>query len=378
MLSVEVPASTTRRGGFNAVKSSEEEPRREGAELPRRAGKELQRTEAKELPRRMLSEDEGELVDLTEAAQPDEKELTGIARDEAEPGAGRRGSPKQEKTDNVGGEAEENKTPAEPAVQISCSSSTRGIEELSLDEEVPWENRVREAADRDGETLVTAGPMPAAEVEGTLERIAQVAAMVNCDSSLVHVQDHPLPKNASKEPNKADAVPTRTAFVLVRKQPSEAHHLDLRVAVVGNVDAGKSTLVGVLTGPTTFLDDGRGLARSRVLRHKHEAETGRTSSIAEDQHMRLDTKGSSLATERHQKTNPGADAAQTAKVVSFIDLAGHEKYLRTTVYGLTAHEPDYGAHAARPRTCSTHMQHAHAARIHTTIAARTTLLLMRC
>ena len=30
-----------------------------------------------------------------------------------------------------------------------------------------------------------------------------------------------------------------------------------------------------------------------------------------------------------------------AKVVSFIDLAGHEKYLRTTVYGLTAHEPDY-------------------------------------
>jgi GTPase len=28
-------------------------------------------------------------------------------------------------------------------------------------------------------------------------------------------------------------------------------------------------------------------------------------------------------------------------VVSFIDLAGHERYLRTTVYGLTAHEPDY-------------------------------------
>ena len=28
--------------------------------------------------------------------------------------------------------------------------------------------------------------------------------------------------------------------------------------VVGNVDAGKSTLVGVLTGPVSFLDDGRG------------------------------------------------------------------------------------------------------------------------
>jgi len=105
------------------------------------------------------------------------------------------------------------------------------------------------------------------------------------------------------------------------------------------VDAGKSTLVGVLTGPVSFLDDGRGLARSRVLRHKHEAETGRTSSIAEDQHMRLNTKGASLATERHQKAV--VDTGETAKVVSFIDLAGHERYLRTTVYGLTAHEPDY-------------------------------------
>lgn len=55
--------------------------------------------------------------------------------------------------------------------------------------------------------------------------------------------------------------------------------------------------------------------------------------------MRLNTKGASLATERHQKAS--VDTSETAKVVSFIDLAGHERYLRTTVYGLTAHEPDY-------------------------------------
>ena len=131
-----------------------------------------------------------------------------------------------------------------------------------------------------------------------------------------------------------------TAFAVVRKLPTQNQHLDLRVAVVGNVDAGKSTLVGVLTGPLSFLDDGRGLARSRVLRHKHEAETGRTSSIAEDQHMRLTAKGQCLALERHQKRD-AVDLSEAAKVVSFIDLAGHERYLRTTVYGLTAHEPDY-------------------------------------
>ena len=53
-----------------------------------------------------------------------------------------------------------------------------------------------------------------------------------------------------------------------------------RVAVVGNVDAGKSTLLGVLTHGE--LDNGRGHARQRLFRHKHEMENGRTSSVGND------------------------------------------------------------------------------------------------
>ena len=53
-----------------------------------------------------------------------------------------------------------------------------------------------------------------------------------------------------------------------------------RVAVVGNVDAGKSTLLGVLTHGD--LDNGRGVARQRLFRHKHEMESGRTSSVSND------------------------------------------------------------------------------------------------
>ena len=30
-----------------------------------------------------------------------------------------------------------------------------------------------------------------------------------------------------------------------------------------------------------------------------------------------------------------------AKVISFTDLAGHERYLRTTVFGLLSSEPNY-------------------------------------
>ena len=49
---------------------------------------------------------------------------------------------------------------------------------------------------------------------------------------------------------------------------------------MGNVDAGKSTLLGVLTHGE--LDNGRGTARQKLFRHKHEMETGRTSSVGND------------------------------------------------------------------------------------------------
>lgn len=52
---------------------------------------------------------------------------------------------------------------------------------------------------------------------------------------------------------------------------------DVRIAVIGNVDSGKSTLVGVLT--KNIIDDGRGFARTKVFNFSHEAANGRTSSI---------------------------------------------------------------------------------------------------
>lgn len=32
---------------------------------------------------------------------------------------------------------------------------------------------------------------------------------------------------------------------------------------------------------------------------------------------------------------------RASKVITLVDLAGHEKYFRTTAYGLTGHLPDY-------------------------------------
>ncbi len=52
----------------------------------------------------------------------------------------------------------------------------------------------------------------------------------------------------------------------------------VKVAIVGNVDSGKTTIVGVLS--KGIMDDGRGQARLRVFNYPHEAKNGRTSSIA--------------------------------------------------------------------------------------------------
>lgn len=116
--------------------------------------------------------------------------------------------------------------------------------------------------------------------------------------------------------------------------------IEARVAVVGNVDAGKSTLLGVLT--KDLLDDGRGKARVNLFTHKHELETGRTSSVGTEI-MGFDSKGTIITPRllNKSKINWEDVCYASSKVISFIDLAGHEKYLRTTAFGMTGHAPDY-------------------------------------
>ncbi len=92
---------------------------------------------------------------------------------------------------------------------------------------------------------------------------------------------------------------------------------ELRVVVLGNVDAGKSSLTGVLT--KNVLDDGRGYARSLVSQYTHERNSGKTSSVT--QNFNKDENG---------------------RVLVYIDLAGHEKYLKTTLHGMSGFYPDYG------------------------------------
>ena len=122
------------------------------------------------------------------------------------------------------------------------------------------------------------------------------------------------------------------------REINKNHYVDVKICVAGNVDAGKSTMIGTLT--RGCLDDGRGKSRLHVFNFKHEIDSGRTSSIGH-QIMGFDSKGDIVNTKYDRMPSWSEIVSNSNKIISFFDLAGHEKYLRTTIYGLTLICPDY-------------------------------------
>jgi len=117
----------------------------------------------------------------------------------------------------------------------------------------------------------------------------------------------------------------------------------IKIAMLGNVDAGKSTMVGILTSAPGNLDDGRGAMRANVFNFAHEQSNGRTSSIAQEI-MGFAENGEQVVIDHQSnlkiKRWPEI-VANSLSLISFTDLCGHEKYLKTTMHGLTSSYPDY-------------------------------------
>ncbi|KAI9062861.1 P-loop containing nucleoside triphosphate hydrolase protein [Trametes sanguinea] len=138
----------------------------------------------------------------------------------------------------------------------------------------------------------------------------------------------------------------RAALLLRLPPPDVSLTPEVRCAVVGNVDSGKSTTLGVLTRGA--LDDGRGRARVSLFRHKHEIESGRTSSVGMEI-LGFGPTGKPILPPTAHSTDPETIrrekmgweeiSRQASKIISFSDLAGHERYLKTTLYGLTSGSP---------------------------------------
>ncbi|CAB9505840.1 GTP-binding protein 1 (Fragment) [Seminavis robusta] len=135
---------------------------------------------------------------------------------------------------------------------------------------------------------------------------------------------------------------------------------NIRVAVVGNVDAGKSTIIGTLT--TSSLDDGRGKSRTSIMRHRHEIESGRTST-ATTHLMGFRSTGEPITGKDQVRANKRKSedeiARESYRIVTLMDLAGHEKYLKTTIHGVSSGMSDYALILVNSRHPPTHMTQHH-------------------
>jgi elongation factor 1-alpha len=87
----------------------------------------------------------------------------------------------------------------------------------------------------------------------------------------------PMAANMNKGEGEGEGEELLCGEIMVSRRHSSGGH-DLSVAFCGAVGCGKSTLMAVLL--TARLDDGCGGTRQSLFNHKHELDSGRTSSLA--------------------------------------------------------------------------------------------------
>ncbi|KAG6004367.1 hypothetical protein E4U21_001130 [Claviceps maximensis] len=172
------------------------------------------------------------------------------------------------------------------------------------------------------------------------KRLVDAAKSAGADCELLLTKNVGGKVEAESTVSKPEKTGGCNGKILIRRVPTNVEDvIETRIAVVGNVDAGKSSMLGVLVKGD--LDDGRGKARVNLFRHKHEIETGRTSSVGMEI-MGFDSVGRVVTSDTPGRKLSWEDIGkQSAKVITFSDLAGHEKYLRTTVFGLLSSSPNY-------------------------------------
>ena len=130
------------------------------------------------------------------------------------------------------------------------------------------------------------------------------------------------------------------AEMYIKKQEeSYINKIEITIGVLGEEGTGKSTLIGVLINGK--LDNGKGLARTNVFRHKHEILCGKTSSFSH-QILGFDEKGE--LTNYGDLIQPSLSqiVSKSTKIINFYDMAGSAKtFNRTTISTLSNEYLDY-------------------------------------
>ncbi|CAJ0590382.1 unnamed protein product [Cylicocyclus nassatus] len=164
------------------------------------------------------------------------------------------------------------------------------------------------------------------ELEASLTTLRTMASALGASMVILTERDV-TPRNTTSR--------RRVVEVLVRKVPESQQFIELRLAVLGGVDVGKSTLCGVMT--QGVLDDGNGKTRLNLFRFPHEVRSGKTSSVCLDV-IGFDSRGKLV---NYAQNSLEELVERSKKLVTLIDLAGDSKYLKTTIHGLSGYKPHF-------------------------------------
>ena len=118
-------------------------------------------------------------------------------------------------------------------------------------------------------------------------------------------------------------------FVLVRKAVITETEETIGINIAGRVNAGKSTLIGVLTGGE--LDDGKGRARAPLLKHPQELEGGQTADLHVT-FLGFDERSRPILTRRPADIGEISRVLEQSKrLILFYDAPGHSIYVKTMI-----------------------------------------------
>ena len=238
-------------------------------------------------------------------------------------------------------EADPRKRVVVSATSYSTSSGISSVEEPTLVEEE--EDKKEDTSDdaSDSQSLVKRPGVPT-RCTMTIHRVEthlldpSPSSLMDIASAAKASADMAEATGSPQASDKQPSVPSNSVSETLSKR-------NIRIAVVGNVDAGKSSLIGTLT--TSCLDDGRGRSRISIMKHRHEIESGRTST-ASSHLLGFRSTGEAIAGKDQVRANKTKSedeiARESFRVVTLMDLAGHEKYLKTTIHGVSSGFADYG------------------------------------
>ena len=119
----------------------------------------------------------------------------------------------------------------------------------------------------------------------------------------------------------------------------QQHLLEIKIGILGEENSGKSTLIGCLISDKK--DNGKGLSRINVFRHKHEITCGKTSSFTH-QIIGFDKNGKKTNINNFGTVSSWQTIVnRSVKVVNFIDMGCSEKSLNNSLKAFSPLYLDY-------------------------------------